>query len=300
MKARPGLAVTFCMVALMPPLTGTRAEAQRAAVLKAELAAAELSSDSGLGTAILRNIHRDGILLWPGAPVVAGADLKRLVGTPQLESLHLTWQPLGIEVARDSTLAATWGVAAASVSRSAIAPEIGNYIAAWRREGNHWTVAAMVFAGFRRLTPPGLTDQVAGRRRAIDAGGTAGHFIAADIAFARLAADSGAAVAFERWAAPDAVTFGDQGLLTHGPKAIGKAVDFPAAWSWHPVAAGAAGTGDLGWTVGEATIAGKDAAPTYSKYLTIWTRLRSGAIRFLTDGGNGRPATPPPAETPGE
>jgi hypothetical protein len=99
-------------------------------------------------------------------------------------------------------------------------------------------------------------------------------------------------VAFERWAAPEAITFGDRGLLARGPKSIGRAVDFPAVWQWHPVAAGAAGTGDLGWTVGEATITAPGAEPTHSKYLTAWVRLDGGSIRFLIDGGNSRPASP--------
>jgi hypothetical protein len=50
----------------------------------------------------------------------------------------------------------------------------------------------------------------------------------------------------------------------------------------HPVAAGAAGTGDLGWTVGEATIAATGAEPTHSKYLTAWMRLDGGSIRFVS------------------
>jgi hypothetical protein len=182
-------------------------------------------------------------------------------------------------------------VAVASTSRNAPGPEIGNYIAAWRRDGARWTIAALVFAGLRRLPKPVLSD-IPVSRKALEARGSGGPFVAADLAFARLAADSGAAVAFERWAAPEAVTFGDRGLLTRGPKAIGRAVDFPAMWRWHPVAAGATGTGDLGWTVGEATIAGKDTAPTHSKYLTIWARRNDGTVRFLTDGGNGRPAAP--------
>jgi len=149
-----------------------------------------------------------------------------------------------------------------------------------------------VFAGLRQLPKPALGGEIPLSRKASQAGGSGGPFVAADLAFARLAADSGAALAFERWAAPEAVTFGDRGLLTRGPKAIGRAVDFPAVWRWHPVAAGSAGTGDLGWTVGEATITSKDAVPTYSKYLTIWIRRSDGAIRFLTDGGNRRPASP--------
>ena len=269
------------------------AQDQRTAILNAERAAAELSRDSGFAGAILGSFHRDGILLWPGAPVVAGAsDVRRLLATMQTDSLQLIWQPLGVELSRDSSLGVTWGIAVASASRNAPAPEIGSYIAAWRRDGAQWTIAALVFAGLRQLPKPALGGEIPLSRKASQAAGSRGHFVAADLAFARLAADSGAAVAFERWAAPEAVTFGDRGLLTRGPKAIGRAVDFPAVWRWHPVAAGSAGTGDLGWTVGEATITSKDAAPTYSKYLTIWTRRSDGAIRFLTDGGNRRPASP--------
>ena len=185
----------------------------------------------------------------------------------------------------------TWGVAVAGASGTAPRPEIGIYIAAWRRDGTRWTMSALVFAGLRRLPRPAVSKELPASREAVQPRGRSAPFIAADLAFARLAADSGAAVAFERWAAPDAVTFGDRGLLTRGPKAIGRAVDFPAVWRWHPVAAGASESGDLGWTVGEATITSKDAVPTYSKYLTIWARRSDGAVRFLTDGGNGRPVT---------
>ena len=269
------------------------AQDQRTAILNAERATAELSRDSGFAGAILGSFHRDGILLWPGAPVVAGtSDVRRLLATMQTDSLQLSWQPLGVELSRDSSLGVTWGVAVVSPSRNAPAPEIGSYIAAWRRDGAQWTISALVFAGLRQLPKPALGGEIPLSRKASQAAGSRGHFVAADLAFARLAADSGAAVAFERWAAPEAVTFADRGLLTRGPKAIGRAVDFPAVWRWHPVAAGSAGTGDLGWTVGEATITSKDAAPTYSKYLTIWTRRSDGAIRFLTDGGNRRPASP--------
>jgi hypothetical protein len=267
------------------------AQDQRTALLDAERATAEASRDSGFAGAILGNIHQDGILLWPGAPAVAGvSDLKRLLAGLQTHSLHLTWQALGVDIARDSSLGITWGLAVAGASRTTPAPEIGRYIAAWRRDGARWTIAALVFAGLR-LPRPALKNKIPLSRKAIEAHGSAGSFVAADLAFARLAADSGAGVAFERWAAPGAIIFGDRGLLVRGPKAIGRTVDSPAQWSWYPVAAGAAASGDLGWTVGEATIAAGGAEPTHSKYLTGWARLDGGAIRFVIDGGNGRPAS---------
>jgi hypothetical protein len=113
-------------------------------------------------------------------------------------------------------------------------------------------------------------------------------FVDADLAFAHSAKDSGAATAFRKWAAPDAVTFGGAGILLRGPDAISQAVAGPERWEWHPVVAGGSRSGDLGWTVGEATIAGSDGV-RYSKYLTIWTRDGRGPLRYLLDGGNPRP-----------
>jgi ketosteroid isomerase-like protein len=54
-----------------------------------------------------------------------------------------------------------------------------------------------------------------------------------------------------------------------------------------PVAAEIAKSGDLGCTVGEATIRSLNQ---YSKYLTIWKRQSSGGWKFVADGGNLRPA----------
>ena len=65
-------------------------------------------------------------------------------------------------------------------------------------------------------------------------------------------------------------------------------------WDWHPVLAGASASGELGFTVGEAEIRPEGAPVNYSKYLTIWRRQPGGEVRFLTDGGNARPATPAP------
>jgi len=125
-------------------------------------------------------------------------------------------------------------------------------------------------------------------REAARPGGRTAAFIAADLAFARMARDSGAATAFRKWATSDAVIFGRGGLLIRGPQAIERAVSGPGRWAWHPVAAGAAQSGDLGWTVGEAIISTDKAETSFSKYLTVWIR-RGGTTRFLVDGGNARP-----------
>src|SRR5262249_28182146 len=117
-------------------------------------------------------------------------------------------------------------------------------------------------------------------------------FSAADLAFSRMAGDSGAPAAFYRFGAPDVITFAGTGELNVGPANLrarmleGRAAT--AAWSWHPVLSFSAASGDLGTTIGEAVIKlGNDAS--YSKYITIWQRQPDGSIKFIVDGGSSRP-----------
>jgi hypothetical protein len=266
-----------------------------AALLAADRAAAQLSGDSGFTAALLRNAAPDPMLLWPGAPVTGGLDdVRKLLDVlPGGDSLRLTWQPQGLELAQDSTLGITWGVAAVSLGSSNAAPRIGRYTTAWRHDEGRWSIAALLLTGLPPVVagtlPPGLPLT----RSPARVSGKSAPFIEADLAFARLARERGAEVAFRRWAAPEAFTLGGGGLITRGPQAIGSAVAGPATWRWHPVAAGASQSGDLGWTAGEAVIVPRDGKPDYGKYLTVWIRRNGGAIRFLTDGGSARPPTTP-------
>jgi hypothetical protein len=123
----------------------------------------------------------------------------------------------------------------------------------------------------------------------LPAGREADRFMTADREFARLAADSGAGRAFRTWAAPDAILFGRRGFLIQGSETIGAAVDGPATWSWAPVAGGGTEKGNIGWTVGEATISTPGTAPLNSKYLSVWRVGSDGSVRFIIDAGNPRP-----------
>lgn len=254
----------------------------------------EALAREGIAATMYNVLAPGGVVLWPGAPAVAGPDSARrlLLAQPALDSLRISWQPLGLELAADGRLGVSWGVALAiPPSRN---PRIGRYIAAWRRSGDAWKLAAFVPIGLLPAAATVIPPELAGVRYApLPPGGTAAAFIAADLAFARLAGDSGAALAFERYAAPTAVTF-STGPLNRGPEAIGRALRGgpPAHWAWHPILAGASTGGDLGFTVGESEIKPETGAVSYGKYLTIWRRLPGGEIRFLTDGGNARPATP--------
>ncbi|HET6798114.1 MAG TPA: hypothetical protein VFH40_13220 [Gemmatimonadales bacterium] len=288
-------------VAIIPSIAWG-AQDRRAGLLDADRAASKASSDSGTSLMLAARLDSAGVLLWPGAPVVIGsAEVKRLLTSgASRDSTRLTWQPLGITLAHDSAVGMTWGIAATTPRLVPGPPQFGRYMIAWRRRGDHWLMDAVLFSG---IVPPMSTvpaDLPRTRSPAIDTG-AAGPFVAADLAFARLAASRGAAKAFRHWAAPDATIFGERGLLTRGPDAIARGVAGPDLWRWHPVAAGASSAGDLGWTVGEAVIAPQTGDPIYSKYLTIWIRNATGLPRFITDGGNLRPdgaATKPKPQSP--
>jgi len=282
-----GVSLSLLLLPLRLVAQGAGAE-----LLASDRAASTLSSDSGFIAALGKSLDRGGVLLWPGAPVVLGADEARrlMVAISTRDTMRLTWQPLGVELARDSTLGVTWGVAVITPRLTPGAPHIGRYTAVWRRDAGRWSISALLFTGVKPV-PTSPAPGIPLSRPPAPATGPAGHFVAADLAFARLSGDSGAVVAFRTWAAPDAIVSGGSGVLTRGPDAIASGVAGPSVWRWHPVAAGSSRTGDLGWTAGEAVIKPETGEPSYSKYLTVWIRPPGRPIRFLTDGGNARPAT---------
>jgi len=265
------------------------AQSAEAQLLASDRAASSLSSDSGLAASLTRSLDRNGLLLWPGAPVVVGLEQARrlLSMIAGRDTMRLAWQPLGTELSADSALGLTWGVAILSSRLAPAPPHLGRYTATWRRDAGRWTISALLFTGVKP-TITTMPDDIPLTQPPAPASGVAGHFVAADLAFARLAGDSGAVVAFRSWAAPDAFVSQGSGLLVRGPDAIASGVAGPAVWRWHPVAAGASRSGDLGWTVGEAVIAPEKGDTSFSKYLTVWRRPPGQPTRFLTDGGNAR------------
>src|SRR4051812_40952302 len=173
------------------------AQGARAELLAADRNTSGLSSDSGLVAVLTTTLNTGGVLLWPGAPVVVGPDQAKrlLLSLPARDSFRLTWQPLGVELSTDSTLGITWGVAAITSRVIPGAPHLGRYTAAWQRESGRWSISAFLFMNVQPIAdhvPSGIPVT----RSPVAATGPAGHFVAADLAFARLARESGAVLAF--------------------------------------------------------------------------------------------------------
>lgn len=277
------------------------AQSQRSMVLKTDRAAGDSSWTLGLAKVLAARGTSDLVLLWPGAPAVRGmASVQQLMTAAQAvgnltsaakgersPSRRIAWEPIGIEISSDSTLAATWGVTVAESGSGA--PVIDRYIGVWvRARGEGWKLAVLMVEDVGEQVVPEVAE-LPRELPPISPQGNSSAFVQADRDFARLAGDSGAGIAFERWAAPDVHIFAGGGVQVNGPAAVGRMVAGPSTWAWHPVAAGSSADGTLGWTAGEAVIttAGK-GNPT--KYLTIWRRQPDGTVRFVTDGGNARPS----------
>jgi ketosteroid isomerase-like protein len=119
----------------------------------------------------------------------------------------------------------------------------------------------------------------------------------ADEAFSTAASASGTGEAFGRYAARDAQVFSAPGEFITGPEAIRDSFGPPSGKNslvWHPVEGEMAGSGDLGFTVGNAVFTDSTAGSSqplvqHSKYLTVWKRQSDGTWKYVVDGGSSRP-----------
>jgi ketosteroid isomerase-like protein len=174
------------------------------------------------------------------------------------------------------------------------------FLTYWRRnEGGHWRIAAFVLnqGGPQPLPLPDGFDTPARRDGRsfppTDLRQLRSQLLAADAAFAAHSVEHGSGPAFERYAAPKAIAV--SGNLVFGPEAIGEAFTGGPndVVDWGPRFVDAAASGDLGFTVGDATFNIEGIPPFYTKYLTVWQRLQNGKWKFIADLGNSRPAPAP-------
>jgi len=263
-------------------------------LLAADRAAADSAPALGLPDALTRVATTEFVLVYPGAPVVAGRDAARRLMAVQdaLKPLTVRWVPLFAEVSSDGTFGVSYGVTGIATAAPGATLRFGKYLSAWRRTPDGWRLVAHAQIG---LLPPTVFQSPAQFRKpgawALPAGGPVGDFARADLDFSTLAGRDGAAAAFAAFAAADGVLFPGSGELARGPDAIRRVLmgGPPSVWHWSPVAGDAAASGDLGFTVGEASITAQGDAPIYTKYLSLWRREADGRIRFIADGGNLRP-----------
>jgi ketosteroid isomerase-like protein len=273
------------------------AKALRESLLDADRALSQATFRNGIKAALAGAMAEDALLLYEGAPIISGKEnaIKLLEAQPILNEMRMHWLPLVVTTSHDGSLGATWGVTSlASTSPDSVGvTHFARYISAWRRSANgKWQLAAHVDLGLVDVKT--VIPKIMSRPARDPLSGKGESFAKADIDFARRAGVVGAPTAFAEFAAPDAMTLAGDGEVVIGPPAIkARMLESAAAsskWKWHPVFSDGSADGNLGFTVGEATITERDlpGQQSHGKYLTIWRRQSDGSVRFIVDGGNSR------------
>jgi ketosteroid isomerase-like protein len=277
-------------------LSPTERFARRESLVAADRAAGDSVLKQGFASGLAGMSAAELVLVYPGAPVIAGLEAVKAMLAEQkaLTTITVRWMPLTVELSNDGTFGLTYGVTAISADAANPSDQLrmGKYLSAWRRVGSEWRMVAHAQSGLLPASSYEMPEKFTKPAFAKIPGGNPSDFAAADAEFAALAAREGAPRAFATYVAPDGVIFSGSGELIRGPEPVrAQMADGPqAVWKWWPVAAGSSSSGDLGFTVGEAIITPSGSPATYSKYLSLWRRGKDGKIRFIADGGNARPA----------
>lgn len=290
------------------------AEASEAAQLdlrveRASLAAAGNALSSALGTqgvaAALDDAFADDVLfLSPRVNVVSGrAAAGTFLTSDPLAPSALQWGVEIAEVSNDGTQGYTWsqGSSTYDLGTGPLArPTI--FLTYWRRAaaGEDWTVAGLVISLGGPSTggiPAGFGTPDDKHRRNFpntDVTEQRAEILSVDAAFSATSVAQGSGPAFEQFAAPNSIGV-NGGQYIFGPAAAGEAFSTEPTnvISWVPRFSGAAASGDLGFSVGDATFDFGAAGTFYSKYLTVWQKQDTGAWRWVADLGNNRPAPAP-------
>jgi ketosteroid isomerase-like protein len=270
--------------------------AAREALRAADRAHSDAADARGFVDGLTSAFTDDAYFLRETAPVLQGREAIRayLASTP-LATARLNWSTLRADVSADGTRGYTYG--GGVYTRANGTTLYTRTISWWRNEGGVWKVAAMLVSLSPNApvpVPDGFFGDDNGVRGAPAADGATAReaVMQADRDFAAAAQVRGVPIAFRDFMAPDGATLGGP---VYGPEANYELQkDGRGLLEWGPIVGEAAASGDLGFTIGEATATDADSGEKrYSKYITIWRRQPNGTWLYTMDGGNARPAPAP-------
>jgi ketosteroid isomerase-like protein len=277
---------------------------ERASLIAAGNALSSAIGAQGVATGLDGAFAEDVLFLSPRVNVLSGrvAAASFLTSDPLAPST-LQWSIEAADVSNDGTQGYTWSEGSATYDLGTGALERPSFfLIYWRRAavGEDWTVAGMVVSLGGPSTgefPAGFGTPDTKHRRNFpntDVTEQRAEILSVDAAFSAASVAQGSGPAFEQFAAPNAIGVGG-GQYIFGPAALGEAFssDPTDVISWVPRFSDAAASGDLGFSVGEATFDFGPAGTFYSKYMTVWQKQDTGAWRYVADLGNNRPAPAP-------
>jgi ketosteroid isomerase-like protein len=265
----------------------------RAELLAVDRAYAAAAKSVNLIDALVAPLAPQGVFLAPGPVFLRGPDAARaaLSATPSNALSKWSWTAIRVDVSSDGQEGYTMGYTELTQPSGAVLP--GRYLAYWAKQSDGtWKIEAYKriprAAGVVSLTPPsGFATPDTKHRRYFpntEAAAEAEAAAATDRAFSDLAQIVGNAESFARYAAPTAAQSGNAASVgwEFGRAAIAAAhADDPlGVFSWTPVIARAASSGDLAFTVGWVFNA---AGQTLGKYFTVWQKQNTGEWLYVVD-----------------
>ncbi len=277
------------------------ADAPRQALEVADSVLAANVEEEGTVEGFWPFLAEDAVFLEPGLAIVRGRDAVRaaLVGAqPDGPAPLLRLHRVAAGQSDDGALGFSYGWTEVVPAGGTVT--YGKYAAMWRRDGGHWRLEAFARATSRKApTPPPAGAAVPAGYHGFAIAGDPAELAAAaaatDEAFAALGEAQSTCVAFPAYADANAVVFGNNNFY-YGMDWVKLAYSgcVPESHAtWAPVYSASTGSGDIAWTVGNATFwydDGTSIAYAYQKYLTAWARQPDGTWRWFMDTGSARPA----------
>jgi len=275
---------------------------ERASLIAAGNALSSAIGTEGVAAALDGAFAEDVLFLSPRVNKIVGrAAAATFLTTDPLAPIALRWNVIAADVSNDGTQGFSWGEGFSTFDFGTGALERASFfLIYWRRAaGADWTVAAMVINAdgpHDGDLPAGFGTPTTKHRRNFpntDVAAQSAEILGVDRAFSAASVQQGSGPAFVQFAAPNAI--GVSGDFVFGPEAIGVAFASEPGdvVSWVPLFSDAAASGDLGFSVGEATFELVQFGTFYSKYLTVWQKQDTGEWKYVSDFGNSRPAPAP-------
>jgi len=294
---------------LQPRLGGAKGDGhrlQRDILLAFDRLHSDLTERDGIVDGFVSLLTPEALYLHAGSVLIQGRDqarefLAQAYSGPS--TFQLRWTAMAGDASEDGRLGYTigWTELTVTAPDGTSTVQYGKYLSFWQWGSGGWRVVAYVRnpspgppppppEGFPLLAGDHGTPQP-GEVEAIRA-----ELLDTDAAFSELSVEQGRAVAFPAYVADDGVQLPGGGQMVFGREAITQffaSAPIEQVLSWTPDFADGAGSGDLGFTVGNAVlqVPRPDGTFTYShsKYLTVWVRQADGSWKYLIDGGNGSP-----------
>jgi ketosteroid isomerase-like protein len=299
MRMRPlilGIGLVVAAACAVPgksrPAPLPRQSPARDSLLALDLGRNDSLARRGVASTIGRLLDSSVIYLRAGAHVAYGvARAKALLESPNQQAPFTAWQPLGGGVSGDRMMGYTFGIAVRTQPEIPGAM-IERYIAVWSRSrSTPWRIAAYIEVSSGSLSSsPGDKASVAPDTRP-----QVRALLGVDSAFGERASSRGPAVAMRDFLSDDGVLLATTQLIV-GPRAASEYFEAQRSFSinWVPRDARIAGSGDVGYTIGDAlsTSVGPTGAAVqrFTKYLTVWRKDEHGDWRVVVTGANDRPS----------